>query len=185
MSMQVKVLVGVVAAAIIGAAAYTAFFRHAAAPAPESAPVAEEKTLPPEPLFTLPEGARKIDDYAFSLDGRVYFRSVTSTSTLPIPGADPETFERLHDFMTYPGEAIVNDCGASGTYTYYEDKNRVYLYQIWRAPKFRSSKVEVLADVTPDAFSIEDATHARAASQRVAVEYRVATSTCSYVLAKT
>ncbi len=92
------------------------------------------------------------------------------------------SFKRIADFMTYPGEAIRQDCGASGMYTYYTDVNRVYLYQLWRAPMFRASQVEVLADVAPKDFSIEDTTHARAKSRRMTIEYRVATSTCSYIL---
>ncbi len=194
MSIATRVLVAVGAVALIAAAVYVVFFQSSATPFGDSpfpdttaAPVAttnitEEKSLPPEPVFVLPDGATVIDDYAFSFGGQVHFRSVTSTSSLPIPDSDARTFKRIADFMAYPGELIQQDCGASGMYTYYTDARRVYLYQLWRAPKFRASQIEVLADVAPKDFSIEDTTHARAKSRRMTIEYRVATSTCSYVL---
>lgn len=203
-----KILFGAAALAAVGAAAYALFFKppvslfspgksgsffpetgDSVTTSPEGSAATttasgKKKTLPPEPVFVLPEGAAAIDDYVFVQKNEVHFRSLTGTSSLAIPDADPDTFKRVADFITYPGEAIQQECGAAGTYTYYKDKSRVYFYQFWRAPKFRSSKIEVLADVLPSEFAVEDMTHARAGDQRMQVEYKVATSTCSFILAR-
>lgn len=212
MNFTAKVLTGVGAAVLIATAAYAIFFRSPAIPSadvplPESADslfldttasraalpagstattsASGKKQLPPEPVFVLPPEAIAVDDYAFLFEGRAYFRSLTSTSSLAIPDSDADTFKRIADFVTYPGEAILKECGTAGTYTYYEDRNRVYFYQFWRAPKFRSSKVEVLADVAPEDFIVDDVGSASASDRRVVVNYEVATSTCWYVLIRT
>lgn len=146
------------------------------------APRTNNRTLPPEPVFTLPEGASAVDEYAFIADGDVFFRSVTSTTSLPIPGADADTFHAISDIITYPGERIAADCGGAGAYSYYEDNKYVYFHQIWRTPRFRTSQVEVIADVDPDEFDVQEAPYARADGQRIVVKYHVSTSTCLFVL---
>ncbi len=142
------------------------------------------KNLPPEPIFILPFGATAIDDYAFVQDGQLYFRSLTSKSPLAIPDSDGDSFEKLSQFMTFPGTQIVKDCGASGTYGYYGDDKHVYFYQFWRAPEFRSSTIEVVVGVKKKDFEVLSQASASDGTHDYAIEYEVATSTCKYNLVR-
>ena len=149
------------------------------------APVAQKpKTLPPEPAFTLPEGANATDDYALTLDGQVYFRSITSGQALAVPNSDADSFTKLSPFTTFPGQEVVDACGTSGSYGYYSDDKSVYFYQFWRAPKFRSSTVEVVVGADEDTFKVTGVTTATDNNQILKVSYEKATTTCKYILSK-
>lgn len=141
-------------------------------------------TLPPEPSFTLPAGATAIDDYAYILDGQVYFRSITSPNPLAIPNSDAQTFEKLSEFTTLPSTDVVADCGISPTYGFYGDKGSVYMYEIWRAPKFRSSTIQVIVGADKDTFEVPERTIALSDGQMLKVGYQKATTTCSLNLTK-
>lgn len=143
-----------------------------------------KKTLPPEQPFVLPEGATSIDEYAFSKDGDVYFKSLTGKQPLRIPDADGATFRRQGNFLTYLADGVVRDCGVSPLLAYYTDKNRVYFYQVWRAPEFRSSTVEVIIDADPKTFTVVDALNAKDDTYLFRPSYAQATSTCSLVLGR-
>lgn len=140
--------------------------------------------LPVEPAFVLPDGATALDDYAYVLADQVYFRSITNKAPLAIPNSDAETFAKLSDFTVFPGDKIVSDCGASGTYGYYGDKKQVYFYQFWRSPQFRSSTIEVIVGVAPTDFKVTGATTATDDGQILKVSYEKATSTCKFILSK-
>jgi hypothetical protein len=146
--------------------------------------VPKPKTLPPEPAFTLPAGATALDDYAFILDGQVYFRSITSGKALAIPNSDADSFTKLSPFTTLPGQEVVSDCGVSGSYGYYADDKNVYFYQFWRAPKFRSSTVEVVVGADEETFKVTGVTTATDNNQILKVSYEKATTTCKYILSK-
>lgn len=140
-----------------------------------------QKPTVPEMAVT-PGTGQEIDAYSYTDNDAVYFKSVTSTSTLAIPGANAKTFHRITDFMTYPDQDVVDRCGGKGEYAYYADKNRVYFYQFWKTPKFRSSKVEVVIDEKEESFKVLSPVNAQGASMKYVVGYQVATSTCQYVL---
>jgi hypothetical protein len=154
----------------------------------EPAPPSTGGTAPsafPRVLATMPKGATAIDDHAFTDQNGVQFLSITGTSTLAIPGADTATFKRLTDFMTSPDPAIKSSCGVAGEYAFYSDKNRVYFYQLWFAPKFRTSRVEVIADAKPETFKVVDSTNFLDAKRALYLDYDVAvatTTTCSYAI---
>lgn len=143
-----------------------------------------KKTLPPETPFVLPEGAVAVDEYAYTQDDVVYFRSLTGKNALAIPDAKADSFKRLAAFMTYPGTAVVSDCGAAPLYTYYGDEKRTYFYQIWRAPEFRSSQVEVIIGANPKKFEINGTTATDAESSFSVSYQKTASSTCALVLNK-
>lgn len=143
----------------------------------------EDEELPLEPTFVLPAGAVKIDGYAYSLDGEVKFRSlVDPKSSLKVPTADPATFRRLQDFMTFPGREVVSDCGAAPLYAYYVDKHRPYIYQVWRAPTFRASTITAMNGADADSFTITSLLNANDDRTSFELAYRVATSTCELYL---
>jgi hypothetical protein len=143
-----------------------------------------QKTLPPEPVFILPEDAEMIDEYAYVYNTDVYFKPlIDANKPLSVPSGDPETFERLRDMMTYPGSAIVRDCGAAPTYTFYVDKHRPYFYQIWRAPKFRASHIDAMNGADASNFAITGSTSANDGRIFFEITYqKVATSTCRLIL---
>lgn len=142
----------------------------------------------PSVLATMPKDAVAIDEHAFTDKNGVQFLSITGTSTLAIPGADTATFKRITDFMTSPDPAIKSSCGIAGKYAFYSDKNRVYFYQLWFAPKFRTSRVEVIADAKPETFKVVDSTNFLDDRRALYLDYSVVvgtTTTCSYaILAK-
>lgn len=149
------------------------------------APVTSKpKGLPPEPVFVLPEGATAIDDYAFIQNGKVYFRSLTGKNALAIPNSDAESFQALSNIIMFPGEQIVTDCGEAGSYAYYADDKQVYFYQFWRAPKFRSSTIEVIVGADMDTFKVSGETVAKSGSDLLKVSYDKATTTCKFKLSK-
>lgn len=141
-------------------------------------------TLPPEPVFVLPEGATALDDYAFILNDQVYFRSLTNKEPLAIPKSDADSFEKISDFQVFPGTEIVEACGASATYGYYADDKAVYFYQFWRSPKFRSSTIEVIVDANKDDFKVSGVTTALDGKQILKVSYEKTEKTCKLVLSK-
>jgi len=143
------------------------------------------KILAPEPAFTLPVGATAIDEYAFIIDNVVYFRSLINKEPLKIPNSEGASFKRLNEFVTYPGTAVLQDCGAAPVYTYYGDNTQVYFYQIWRAPEFRTSQIEVVVDAKMKDFQIIDALTAVDANRRFTVGYTKATTTCKLYLTRT
>lgn len=149
-----------------------------------------KNTLPPEPTFVLPEGAVAVDGYAYIQRSSVFFRSLTGGQPLRIPNAHTATFERLTDFFTYPGEAVVRDCGAAPLYAFYGDERQVYLYQVWRAPKFRTSRVEVIVGVKKDEFElihpqvVGDPTSLFTVGYTVTTSTTTSVSTCSLSLTK-
>jgi len=145
----------------------------------------KQKTLPPEPLFVLPEGATAIDGYAFIENNQVYFRSLTGAAPLAIPNSDAGSFTRLSDFMTYPGSEVVATCGGAPIYSYYGDEKQVYFYQVWRAPKFRSSKVEVIVGAKIEDFKVTGLQTATGGGRLFEVGYQKATTTCSLFLSRT
>lgn len=141
------------------------------------------KGLPPEIPFVLPEGAVAIDEYTFIENGLVNFISITGKTPLTIPNSDAKTFKRLTDVMTYPGSAIVNDCGAAGRYTFYGDKKQVYFYEFWRTSQFRSSTITVVKNSSIDNFELVDPRHIRNSVGTLALTYtKTASSTCSFAL---
>lgn len=146
--------------------------------------VGKPDTLPSEPAFTLPEGAVALDEYAFILDNQVFFRSLTNKEPLAIPNSDAKTFAKISDFTTLPGDAVVADCGISGTYGFYADRKQVYFYQYWRAPKFRSSAIEIIVGADRDDFKVTGRTTATSGKDLIKVTYDKATTTCAYQLSK-
>jgi len=155
-----------------------------------STPVAEvpgQKTLPPEEPLMLPPGATAIDAYAYVKDGQVYFRSLTGKTPLDIPDSDAASFRRLSSFVTYPGTAIVEACGGTPLYAYYGDDRQVYFYQVWRTPRFRSSRVEVIIDAKTADFSITSPQTAMGGGHIYEVGYgkATATSSCRLSLSRT
>lgn len=133
----------------------------------------------------LPEGATAIDKHAFTDENGVQFLSITSNSMLAIPDADPDTFKRITDFMTSPDPAIKSTCGVSGNYAFYADSKRVYFYQFWLAPKFRTSRVEVIAGAKQSTFSVVDKSNFKSGDQALYLDYDVSvatTTTCTYAI---
>lgn len=196
MTKRTKILLGCLAVAIIVAGA---FFLYKPAVAPdlvsgENATSTPEGTntggvapggkdgLPAEPVFTLPDGAQAIDDYSFIQNDQVYFRSLTSPNPLAIPNSDAGTFERLTPFMVSPDLTIVAACGASGSYAFYSDAKSLYFYQYWRAPEFRSSQIEVVANIAPKDFEKLSDTLYSDGENEFKIGYKKATTTCSYIL---
>ena len=112
------------------------------------------KTLPPEMPLVLPEGATKIDDYVFSDEGAIYFRSLTGGEALEIADADPASFKRLGGFLPFSNPSLIADCGAAPTYAFYTDQMRIFFYQVWRTPTFRSSRVEVIRTADKKTFEV-------------------------------
>jgi|GEM_PF-3431051 len=154
------------------------------ATAPSAPP--KKQPLPPEPIFVMPEGGKAIDDYVFVDDGVVYFKSLVSTSThLKVPSADPATFHPIQGFSTYPGQDVVRDCGAAPVYTFYIDKLRPYLYQIWRAPEFRTGQVDAMNGANPKKFLVTGLTTATDGRFNFQIGYKKATSTCILILNQT
>jgi len=153
-----------------------------------STPVVEvpkKKTLPPEQPFVLPEGATAVDGYAYIENGQVYFKSLTGKSALAIPNSDAESFKRLSNFMTYPGNAVVNDCGVAPLYAYYGDDKQAYFYQVWRAPQFRSSTVEVIVGAEMENVRVTGIRTMTDGGRLFEVEYEKATTTCKLFLSRT
>jgi hypothetical protein len=198
---RMQIIIGAAVIILVGAGAFwLSLSSHIPTPAeslepvatttPEEMPLAPaapvKKGLPVEPAFTLPEDATAVDDYAFLVDDTVYFRSLTSVNPLAIPNSDAGSFEKLTPFMTYQGSAIVKDCGASGTYGYYADDGQVYFYQFWRAPEFRSSRIEVIVGAKKKDFEVTGPLTAEDRKHEFSVAYRqAATSTCEYYLNRT
>lgn len=143
------------------------------------------KGLPPEPAFTLPQGAEALDDYAYLMDDGVYFRSITSTEPLKIPDADAATFGRLAEFFTYTANNVQDDCGGTPIYTYYGDSKRIYFYQIWRAEHFRTSQIEVIVGAEEEDFRVTGMNTATDGVGQFEVTHKVATSTCLLTLKRT
>jgi len=153
---------------------------------PDAAPKEPRRGLPPEPAFTLPAGARALDDYAYTVDDGVYFRSLTGPDPLQIPTADAGTFKRLDQFYTYSANGVVADCGDTALYTYYGDRKQIYFYQIWRTDHFRTSQIEVLAKTDPKDFEITGPLTATDGTRSFAVGHmQTATSTCLLTLTRT
>lgn len=136
------------------------------------------------PTAVMPAGAHAIDDFSFTDTEGVHFLSITSTSSLAIPDADAESFKRMTGFMTFPGAAVVNDCGVSGSFAFYQDAKRVYFYQRWLTPKFRTSRVEVIADAKPDTFKVVSPTSFMDGARSLSLTYEVSTTTCLYAIQK-
>ena len=133
----------------------------------------------------LPPGATAIDKHAFTDENGVQFLSITSSSMLVIPDAEPDTFKRITDFMTSPDPAVKNTCGVSGSYAFYADSKRVYFYQFWLAPKFRTSRVEVIAGAKPATFSVVDGSNFKNGDRALYLDYDVSvatTTTCTYAI---
>ena len=146
-------------------------------------PTAGKKGLPPEPSFSLPDGAVAVDGYAFKMDEGVYMRSLTGKNPLQILNADADSFERLADFSSYSSNGVINDCGAKPVYTYYGDNKHVYFYQIWRTPYFRTSQIEVIAGAKKDGFEMLGTDTATDGTRRFEVGHMVtASSTCLLTL---
>lgn len=198
---NLRIGAGILLLAVVVGAVVFAATRPTPAPSSEEPLVKEEPTETAEPaspsmsgtapsafpsvLATMPKGATAIDDHAFTDQNGVQFLSITGTSTLAIPGADTATFKRLTDFMTSPDPAVKSSCGVAGKYAFYSDKNRVYFYQLWFAPKFRTSRVEVIADAKPETFKVVDSTNFLDAKRALYLDYDVAvatTTTCSYAI---
>ncbi len=144
--------------------------------------VPNNNTLPPEQPFVLPEGATAVDGYAFIQDDQVYFRSLTGKAALGVPNSDAESFVRLSDFFSYSESAVVNDCGVAPLYAYYGDEKQVYFYQVWRAPEFRSSTVEVIVGAEKENFRVTSPLRATDGSRLFEVSYEKATTTCKLIL---
>lgn len=145
----------------------------------------EKRELPPEPAFSVPANAARVDDYSYTLDGAVFLRSLTSNQPLQVPGSDGASFERVTSFRSYNAGAVLRECGAAPQYTYYADDNQVYFYQLWRAPEFRSSRIEVIVRADKEDFSVDTSGNASDSEFRYTVGYEVATSTCWLNLSKT
>lgn len=145
----------------------------------------KQKTLPPEQPFVLPEGATAVDAYAYIQNDSVYFRSLTGKAPLNVWDANANSFHRVGDFMTYPGNAVVADCGAAPIYSYYSDNKRLYFYQVWRTPTFRSSTVEAVQGAKAKEFELTGLTTATDGSTLYEVNYRKATTTCRMFITKT
>lgn len=145
-----------------------------------------KKGLPAEPAFSLPDDATAIDDYAFTMGGGVYMRSLTGKNPLQILNAHADSFERLADFSTYTSNGVVSDCGANPVYTYYGDNKHVYFYQIWRTPHFRTSQIEVVVGAEKANFSVTGANTATDGTRRFEVAHtKTASSTCLLTLNRT
>ncbi len=140
--------------------------------------VPQKKTLKPEPVFVLPSGAVAVDDYAFTNQGDVYFRSLTSTQPLPVPNAQADSFERVTSFMTYTDPTVVSACGAAPQYAYYRDEKQVYFYHYWRTPTFRSSHIDILIGLKPEDFILVSPTRIKVGAETFDLIYTQATSTC-------
>lgn len=151
-------------------------------------PAGEETPAKPAilsaPTAVMPAGAHPIDDYSFTDAEGVHFLSITSTSSLAIPDADAASFKRTTGFMTFPGSAVVNDCGVSGSFAFYTDVNRVYFYQRWLTPQFRTSRVEVIAGAKPETFKVVNPTSFLDGTRSLSLTYEVSTSTCLYAIQK-
>ena len=194
MTTKQKALIGGIVGAIILIAGFLSYWFFVRVDVGETAivPVLEGEStetgtttpggIKTPPVAVTPDGAVTVDAYSYTDGGAVFFKSVTSTSTLAIPGANADTFHRITDFMTYPDQEVVDRCGAKGEYAYYADKSRVYFYQVWKSPKFRSSKVEVIIDEKEETFKVLSPVNAEGATMKYVVGYQVATSTCQYVL---
>jgi hypothetical protein len=195
MTTKQKALIGSGIGAVIliaGFLSYWFFVRvdvneQAVVPALLGEPTSEDGTesggaAPAPAVAVTPTTGTSVDAYSYTDSGAVFFKSVTSTSTLAIPGANADTFHRITDFMTYPDQEVADKCGAKGEYAYYADKNRVYFYQVWKTPKFRASKVEVIIDEKEATFKVLSPVTAEGATMKYVVGYQVATSTCQYVL---
>jgi hypothetical protein len=142
-----------------------------------------KNTLPPEPEFVLPENAKAIDDYAFTLDSRVYFKSITNKKPLEIMDAVADAFDDLTPFILYPHAESM--CGTNPVYKFYGDGRRTYFYQIWRAPLFRTTQIEVIVKADPNTFQSTGATTATDGKVRYTIGHqKVATSTCALVISK-
>lgn len=133
-----------------------------------------------ELVGAVPEGGRDIDEYALVTDDFIYFRSITSSSTLKIPNGDPATFERLTGFMEYPGTQVTAECSGPGTYAYYGDAKHVYFYQVWKTPDFTHSKIEIISNEPKEAFVFVSPTSARAGDELFAITPIYATSSCTF-----
>lgn len=134
---------------------------------------------------TMPRGATAIDEYAFTNENGVQFLSITSTSTLVIPDANAATFRRITDFMQSPDPAVASTCGIAGKYAFYADSKRVYFYQFWLAPKFRTSRVEVIADAKPETFKVLSPIGFEDGTRSLYLDYDVVaatTTTCTYAI---
>ena len=194
MKTNIKILIGAV---LVAALIALGFFLYKPAEAPEvpeaqgnatpQAPIDSPEPgtpegLPAEPAFQLPAGATAIDDYVFVQNGQVFVRSLTNPEPLAIPGALANSFEGLTSFMVSSDLRVVASCGAAGSYKFYGDEKNLYFYQYWRAPEFRSSKFERVADSDPAAFKRVTDTSFMDGNRTIEVSFQKATTTCSYVL---
>ena len=152
---------------------------------PPAAAISKKKTLAPEQPFVLPLGATAVDEYAFIQNDTVYFRSLTGKTPLAIPNSNAGSFKRLGDFVMYPGSDVVSECGAAPVYTYYGDEKQVYFYQVWRAPTFRSSQIEVIIGAQTENFKIIDVRTTTDGGRLFEVGYKKATTTCMLSLSRT
>ena len=149
------------------------------------APAPKKKGLPPEPVFTLPESAVAIDEYAFVDGGAVYFRPVAGEDPLLVQTADPDSFRSVQPPSVYPGSDVVRDCGAAPIYAFYVDGRRPYFYQVWRAPEYRAERVDVMNGADVENFSITSLTSATDGKIRFDIGYKLSTTTCRLILNQT
>jgi len=186
-----QLLLAVIAIVILLGMGVTAYFYRDAIPGiSQEAPVAESEGtetgdingLPPEPVFTLPEGATAIDEYVFIIDGVVNFRSLIGQKPLSIPTADEESFEKLIEFKTYTANNVESECGGMPIYTYYADANQVYFYQIWRTSFFRTSQVEGVVGARKDNFRVLADGSAVSDTSRFEIGHYASSSTCKLTL---
>lgn len=138
----------------------------------------------PHPELYLPMGATNVDDLSFTLEDEVYFRGSFGTSTVQIPDGDADSFAQLSDIMTFPDPAISEQCGAPGRYAFYGDRKRVYFYQVWQTPTFRSTKVEAVKDIRKGEFSLTSPVSIEGGSVAYDLSLEVASGTCAYILTK-
>ncbi len=195
--MQPKYIVVILGALVLAAGAYIITQNPAAlideAPTATTTPSNSTSTpgtpttkpkedLSKYPVHNIPEGARVIDDYFYVLNGSVYLNSVAGTSSIMIPDARGNSFERLTEFRSVPDPAIAIDCVKAGNYAYYADSQSVFMYQIWLNTQFRRSKLERVIGVAPTEFQVLSASSFKGGDTNYALGYEVATSTCDYTI---
>lgn len=138
----------------------------------------------PPPELYLPQGAINVDDLSFTLNDGVYFRGSFGTSTVQIPDGDADSFARLSDIMTFSDPETSEQCGAPGRYAFYGDRKRVYFYQVWQTPTFRSTKVEAVKDIRMREFSLTSPLSIKGGTVAYDLSLEVASGTCAYILTK-
>lgn len=132
----------------------------------------------PEPVFVLPAGATMVDEFSFKKGDEVYFKSLTSVDPLPVPGADPASFERVTEVMEYTLGDVIRDCGAAPRYAFYRDEDRLYFYHYWRTPTFRGSHIDILMGLTPEKFVQQSPTQVKVGGETFSLVYAKTGQTC-------